>query len=144
MEGKPFGMVDMTRIETQHKQSRSSAEQLFDFLSDMNNYELLMPDGKIEKWQSEKDRCEFTIKGMARIGMQIVESSRPQSIEIESFGKVPFPFKLNIHIHPTNDQSAELFMVFDGEINAFMKMMVEKPLRNFFDMLVEKAADLNL
>lgn len=134
----------MTTIETNHQNTQTSAEKLFVFLSDMNNYQQLMPEDKIEKWQSEKNQCEFTIKGMARIGMQIEETESPNSIKIKSFGKVPFPFDLNIHINPINDKSADLFMIFNGEINAFMRMMVEKPLTNFFNMLVDKGAKLNL
>lgn len=134
----------MTTIETKHETTKTSAEKLFSYLSDMNNYEQLMPEGKIEKWQSEQDHCEFTIKGMARIGMQVEETEGPRLVKIKSFGKVPFPFDLNIHLNPIDDQSAELFMVFNGEINAFMRMMVEKPLTNFFNMLVDKAANLTL
>src|SRR5690554_5590877 len=122
----------MTTIETKHQTADSSAEKLFAFLSDMNNYEHLMPEGKIENWKSEEDHCEFTIKGMAKIGMEIQETVKPNLIKINSFGKVPFPFDLNIHINPISDQSSELFMVFNGDINMFMKMMVEKPLTNFF------------
>lgn len=134
----------MTTIETNHENTNSPAEKLYDFLSDMNNFEKLMPEGKIEKWNSEKGQCEFTIKGMTRIGLKIVNSERPNLIEIQSFGKVPFDFDLHIHILPINQDSAELFMVFNGQINAFMKMMVEKPLTNFFNMLVKEGAALNL
>ena len=146
MEAKAFRMetLSMTTIETVHETTNSSAEKLFDFLSDMNNFEELMPENKIEKWNSESDFCEFTIKGMARIGLKIVNTQRPNLIEITSFGKVPFDFNLSIHINPINESSAELYMIFNGQINAFMKMMVEKPLTNFFNMLVKEGAELNL
>ena len=79
----------MTTIETEHKTSNSSQENLFNFLSDLNNFEVLMPEDKIEKWTSDEGQCEFTIKGMARIGLK-KESSVPNDlIKISSFGKVP-------------------------------------------------------
>jgi hypothetical protein len=34
--------------------------------------------------------------------------------------------------------TTEVALVFNGEMNAFMKMMAEGPLTNFFGMLVEK------
>ncbi len=133
----------MTRIETEHKTSVSSQEQLFTFLTDLNNFEKLMPEGKIEKWSSDTDQCEFTIKGMARIGLK-KESTTPNNlIKISSFGKVPFSFTLDIHIDESAEGS-EARMVFEGDINPFMKMMVEKPLRNFFNLLVTKATELSL
>lgn len=134
----------MTTIETKKAISPNSAEKLFAFLTDMNNFEKLMPEDKIEKWTSEKDQCEFTIKGMARIGLKIKETNEPNKITVESFGKVPFSFDLEIYLNPNGDSETETYMIFKGEINAFMKMMVEKPLKNFFEMLVDKAAKLSL
>lgn len=134
----------MTTIETEKKISKNSAESLFDFLTDMNNFEQLMPEGKIEKWESSKDQCEFVIKGMARIGLAKESSERPHLIKIKTFGKVPFDFNLNIHLNQQADQQTEVSIVFNGEINPFMKMMVEKPLSNFFNYLVQKAAELKL
>lgn len=133
----------MTRIETNHKTSSQDRVAVFNFLNDLNNFEQLMPADKIEKWSSDTEQCEFTIKGMARIGLKKVSSDAPQQINIESFGKVPFSFNLTIHLNEVSE-GTEMYMIFEGDINPFMKMMVEKPLSNFFNMLVDKAASINL
>ncbi len=134
----------MTIIETEKQISPNSAEKLFHFLTDMNNFEQLMPTDKIEKWNANREQCEFTIKGMARIGLQIKSSTPHNKVEIESFGKVPFPFTLEINLNEIDESHCETSMIFQGEINAFMKLMVEKPLRNFFNMLVKESTQLNL
>lgn len=134
----------MTTIETKKEISPNSTQKLFDFLTNMNNFEQLMPEDKIEKWNADEDQCEFTIKGMARIGLKKVSTEEPNKITIESFGKVPFPFTLEIFLDEKSADETEAYMVFKGEINAFMKMMVEKPLKNFFNILVDKAAELKL
>ena len=134
----------MTTIETEKKISPNSQEQLFSFLTDMNNFERLMPADKIEKWESTADQCEFTIKGMARIGLKKESVETPSKIMISSFGKVPFTFSLNINLVENTQTETEVSIIFNGDINPFMKMMVEKPLRNFFNMLVDKASQLSL
>jgi carbon monoxide dehydrogenase subunit G len=131
----------MTTIETEKKISPNSPEQIFAFLNDMNNFEKLMPEGKIEKWESTEEQCEFTIKGMARIGLKKEKTSPPTYLKVSSFGKVPFTFDLDINLKEEADNQTEVSMVFNGDINPFMKMMVEKPLRNFFNFLVTKAAE---
>lgn len=103
-----------------------------------------MPDGKIEKWESDEDQCEFTIKGMARIGLKKVGSEAPNKIQIETFGKVPFNFTLDILLNELAEKETEAHIHFEGDINPFMKLMVEKPLTNFFNMLVDKASKLSL
>lgn len=134
----------MTVIETKKGISPNSIEKLFGFLVDMNNFEALMPEDKIEKWSSTEEQCEFTIKGMARIGLRRVDQETPNLIKIKSFGKVPFDFGLDIHLQPVDDGTTETQIIFEGDINSFMKMMVEKPLTNFFNMLVDKASELSL
>ena len=134
----------MTTIETEKKISPNSSISLFNFLSDMNNFERLMPADKIEKWTSSEDQCEFTIKGMSRIGLKKEGATSPSHIEISSFGKVPFSFSLDIHLGEMSSSETEVSMTFKGDINPFMKMMVEKPLSNFFNMLVSKATELKL
>lgn len=134
----------MTTIETEKKISPNGIEPLFGFISNLNNLEQLMPSDKIEKWESSDDQCEFTIKGMARIGLKKESTEAPKKIMISSFGKVPFTFNLDILLEEQSADQTEIQMIFRGEINTFMKMMVEKPLRNFFNMLVNKASELKL
>lgn len=134
----------MTIIDTDKKVSPNSIQAMYAFLIDMNNFEKLMPSEKIEKWDSTVEQCEFTIKGMARIGLKRIDSVEPTSIKVESFGKVPFKFTLDILLSEVSAAETEAKIHFEGDINPFMKMMVEKPLSNFFNMLVDKASKLNL
>lgn len=134
----------MTIIDTEKKISKNSIDTLYAFLFNMNNFEKLMPADKIEKWESSEDQCEFTIKGMARIGLKREESQEPDWIKLNSFGKVPFNFDLKINLESISEDETNAQIHFEGDINPFMKMMVEKPLKNFFNMLVDKAAELKL
>lgn len=134
----------MTTIDTEKKVSPNSINKLYAFLYNMNNFEKLMPTDKIEKWESSEDQCEFTIKGMARIGLKRDDSKEPEWIKVSSFGKVPFTFTLDIKLDQLSDNKTEVHIHFEGDINPFMKMMVEKPLKNFFNMLVDKASQLSL
>ncbi len=131
-------------IETATVNTPNNQEAVYQFLADLNNLEQLMPEGKIEKWQSDVDSCQFGIKGMATIGLKVTERKPLNEINIESFGKAPFKFKLNIFIEAVDEANAKAKMVFDGDVNPFMKIMVEKPLTNFFNMLTEKVGELKL
>ncbi|PIQ26107.1 MAG: orotate phosphoribosyltransferase, partial [Bacteroidetes bacterium CG18_big_fil_WC_8_21_14_2_50_41_14] len=41
-----------------------SAEDVYQFLSNFNHYEQLMPE-QITNWNSDEKSCSFTIQGMA-------------------------------------------------------------------------------
>jgi carbon monoxide dehydrogenase subunit G len=125
----------MLKIDTGFKPVRATPQVVYAFLSDMNNLQKLMPD-QVINWKSDLDSCTYTIKGMADIGMIITDRNPTDTIKMKSHGKVPFEFTLNFQIRSSNE-FAETSVVFEGELNPFLKMMVEKPLTNFFTMLAD-------
>ena len=100
-----------------------------------------MPE-QVANWQSTENDCSFTIKGMATIGMKIVEKIPISLIKIISNGKVPFDFTLNVHLTETSPTQTTGQIIFESDLNPMMAMMVEKPLRNFFNVLAGKMKEM--
>lgn len=123
----------MLTIESKKVDVSKGAQEVYDFLIDLNNLEKLMPQERIEYWKSTEDTCRFGIKNLSSIGMKIKEFSIPNQIVLESDGKNPFDFTLTIFIN--GDASVNSYLVFEGNVNMFMKAMVQKPLKDFFDVL---------
>lgn len=129
----------MLTIKTNKKPIEASQNEVFSFLSVVSNLQKLMPE-QVINWKSEEDECSFTIKGMADIGMKITERISDSAVKMTSHGKVPFPFTLNVHIDAVSTDASEAAINFDGDMNAFLKMMAEKPLTNFCNLLLEGLA----
>lgn len=127
----------LTKIESDISEINNSAENIFNNLSDFRNFEKLMPS-QVTDWTSTSDECTFTIKGMATIGMKIIEKTPNTKITISSNGKVPFAFQLFILITPKDENNCVGQLIFESDLNPMLKMMVVKPLGNFFNMLAHK------
>ena len=134
----------MTNIITEKKEVNYSADQVFQFIANFNHFKQLLPVDKIEDWQSTEDTCSFRIKGMTNLGLKLGDTDRPNKIVMHSNGKVPFKFHIDIHIQNIDADTSMVHIEFEGDINPFMKMMVEKPLTNFFNMLVDNLTTLEL
>jgi carbon monoxide dehydrogenase subunit G len=126
------------KINTTPKTVNQTPENVFNFLFDMNNFKELFPEDKVENWNSTDEFCTFRIKGMTDIGLKRVAATPNSLIYLDSHGKVPFKFTLNIFLKPINDNQTEAHLEFDGDVNPFLKLMVETPLTNFFNMLSDK------
>ena len=87
----------MTHLESDKVTVNKTPEEIFNFLTDFNNFERLMPE-QVTDWSSTKDECTFTVKGMATLGMKIKEAVPNSSIIIQDSGKAPFGFFLNSSI----------------------------------------------
>ena len=132
----------MTEIKSKKVDLEKSNKTVFEFLSDLNNFARLLPSEKIENVATTTDTCHFDIKGMAHIGLKITEKIPFQKIHLIADGKTPFDFQLDIFIEEQPNGSAAQ-LIFNAEINAFMKMIVEKPLTNFFNMLADKLTEID-
>jgi len=126
-----------TTIESKKVTVEATNEELFAFALDLNNFEKLLPDGKISNFTSDGSSCKFEISGMATLGLQIVESEKPNRILLESVDS-PFPFTLEIFIDQEDGNKSTAYQISKLEVNAMMKMMVQKPLKNLFDHIADK------
>jgi len=124
-------VIESSKVDVGH-----SSQVVYDFLLDLNNLEKLMPQDRIEFWKSTETTCRFGIKNLSSIGMKIKEGVAPTKIILESDGKNPFTFTLTIFINE-NDAGVNSYFVFEGDVNMFMKAMVQKPLKDFFDVLAQ-------
>jgi carbon monoxide dehydrogenase subunit G len=101
----------------------------------MDNYEQLMPE-QVINWDSDAQSCHFTIKGMAELGMRIIEKQPNNQIVIQSDGKVPFNFNLYIDIEKMGETESNLQMNLDADMNPMLAMMAKKPLQNLLNHMV--------
>lgn len=132
----------MTRIESEKTVVEKPADAIFNFLTNFNNFQKLMPE-QVTNWQSTEDTCSFTISGMASLGMKIVEKYPNTLIKIAKDGKAPFDFTLDIQLKDLGT-SSEVQIAFNAELNPMLKMMAVKPLTNFLNLLAGKLKDLPL
>ncbi|MEO8088090.1 MAG: SRPBCC family protein [Bacteroidota bacterium] len=130
----------MTRLESDKVTVNKTAKEVFEFLSDFNNYQRLMPE-QVTDWKSSAEECSFTIKGMASLGMKMKEKTPYTKIVIEKNGKAPFDFFLICELEDMQSQ-CEAQLIFDADLNVMMKMMASKPLTNFLNLLASKLKEI--
>ncbi|MES2140297.1 MAG: SRPBCC family protein [Bacteroidota bacterium] len=133
--------MSLTKIESEVVDINNSSENIFNYLSDFRNFEKLMPS-QVTNWTATSDECSFTINGMATIGMKIVDKTPFTKITINSNGKVPFAFQLFIFITQKDENNSIGQLIFESDLNPMLKMMVVKPLGNFFNMLAHRMKDI--
>ena len=127
----------MTNYKSSLITIQKSQSQVFNFLSDYNNFGKLMPE-QVTGWTSTDTECSFTIQGMASLQMKIIERRANDLISMESFGKTPIKFTLYVTIEAISDDSCSALVSIDADINPMLKMMLDKPLSNLVEKLATK------
>jgi len=111
-----------------------SPQEVFDFLSDIKNFESLMPEN-ISKFEVlSEDTFLFALKGMPEITLKKKELSSPNKIVLGAAGG-KLDFSLTGNIVEVNENSSEVQLEFSGDFNPMMAMMIKGPISKFIETL---------
>lgn len=144
-----FTSLDLRNLKQKNKMNlespktsvEKSAEYIFNALSDIKNFEKLMPEN-IAKFEVIDENCfEFGLKGMPEIKL-VKKSSTPNSEIILGAASSKLPFTLTAKIDATSENVTEVQLFFEGEFNAMMAMMVKGPITKFIETLASNMEKL--
>ncbi|WP_420601269.1 SRPBCC family protein [Flagellimonas sp.] len=121
-------------IETPKKKVAKSDKEVFDFLTDIKNFETLMPDN-IDKFEVLDEKTfKFALKGMPEIILRLKEHIPNEKVVLGAASD-KLPFTLTGNIEALGDNESEIGLSFEGEFNAMMAMMIKSPITNFMETL---------
>ncbi len=121
-------------LESPKTNVKKSAEYIFNALSDIKNFEKLMPEN-MAKFEVIDENCfEFGLKGMPEIKL-VKKASTPNSEIILGAASSKLPFTLTAKIDAISENDTDIQLFFEGEFNAMMAMMVKGPITKFIETL---------
>lgn len=121
-------------IESPKVTVEKSAEYLFNALSDVKNFEKLMPENIAKFEVLGEDIFNFGLKGMPEIKLRMKEGI-PHSKVILNAASDKLPFSLIANINAISENSSEVKLDFEGEFNPMMAMMIKGPITKFLETL---------
>jgi len=127
-------------LETKKTIINKSQKYFFEFLTDLNNFKQLMPENT-DKFEVDGESFIFSLKGMPEIRLVLKEKQEFDKI-ILGAASSKLDFTLSAIINEVSENSCEAQLLFNGDFNPMMAMMVKKPLTNFIDTLTENIAKL--
>lgn len=111
-----------------------SPQDVFDFLSNIKNFESLMPES-ISKFEVlSEDTFIFALKGMPEITLKKKEVIPPNKIVLGADGG-KLDFSLVATINPVFETSSDVQLQFTGDFNPMMSMMIKGPIGKFIETL---------
>lgn len=122
-------------LESPKVKVSKSAHETFDFLTNVENFEKLMPEN-ISKFELiNDDTFLFALKGMPEITLKKKEMEVPNKIVLGAAGG-KIDFSLIGNIEAINEDSSSVQLSFQGNFNPMMAMMIKGPITKFIETLV--------
>jgi hypothetical protein len=129
----------MSEIKSDITNISYSISKIYEFVSDFNNFQKLMPD-QVTNWQSTSDSCSFNISGMGTMSLRIKEKFPETKIVIipDAGTKIPFTFQLICKLQAKSINITEAEFIFEHEMPAMINLMASRPLQNMVDIFAKK------
>lgn len=111
-----------------------STQEVFNFLTDIKNFETLMPEN-ISKFEViDEDKFLFALKGMPEIILKKKEVVPQNKIVLGAAGG-KIDFSLIANITEVDATTSEVKLDFTGDFNPMMAMMIKSPISKFIETL---------
>ncbi len=118
-----------------------SAAYIFNALSDVKNFEKLMPDNIAKFEVLGDDIFNFGLKGMPEIKLRMKDKT-PHSKVVLTAASDKLPFSLIANIDVVSEASCAVKLDFEGEFNPMMAMMIKGPISKFLETLAANMGKL--
>ena len=131
-------MSDISVFESRTGTLSCDSVEVYNFVTDIRNFGQFIPDGTITNWQAESDSCSFSVSVVGVISLRITGR--------EPHGKVIFSgdalkkndFVLTLNIIKGRSDSAEVKILLEAELNPMLKMLANKPIVQFLEILINE------
>ena len=126
-----------------HYESRSgslscTSMEVFDFVTDIRNFEQFIPEGAITNWESEKDTCSFSVSMIGSVSVRIVNKEPYKKVIFNGDALKKNDFSLILNISEGKNHGSEVKVLLEAELNPMLKMVANKPILQFLEMLIRE------
>jgi hypothetical protein len=113
-----------------------STEYVFHALSEVKNFEKLMPENIAKFEVLGDDIFVFGLKGMPEIKLKMKDKVAFSKLVLGAASD-KLPFNLTADLHTLSATSCEVQLHFEGEFNPMMAMMIKGPISKFIETLAQ-------
>lgn len=135
----------MSNLESSVKVIPYSQERVYNKLSDLSNLEAVkdrLPQDKVQDLSFDSDTLSFSVPPVGQLTLQIIEREPCKCIKLATTNS-PIPFNMWIQLVETGEEECKMKVTIGMDINPFMKAMVQKPLQEGLEKMVEMLAIIN-
>jgi len=133
-------IMALTKIHSEKLSINKTGGEIFRFLCDFNNFEKLLPE-RVQNWQSDTQSCSFNVEGIAELALRMGTHADNSKVEYLSTEKSAFDFKIHTFLSSKEEQT-ECEIYLEAELNPFVKIMAERPLKNFVNSLIQQLKEV--
>jgi carbon monoxide dehydrogenase subunit G len=131
-------MADQSFFQSRSGKLSCNAEEAFNFVTDIRNFEQFIPEGSVNSWNAEKESCSFSVSMLGKVSVMLAEKEKYSKVVFNGDALKKNDFSLSLNISDNANEPADVKITLKAELNPLMKMMAVKPINQFLEMLIKE------
>jgi hypothetical protein len=127
------------KIESKIGKSNQSEKEIFQFISDFDNFKDLLPADRVRDWESSGDQCSFYVDPVGTTGLRFIEKKPNSLLKIASVPEFSsYQFTIWIQLKKVTEQDTRMKITIEPHVSKLMLPMIKSPLKLFVDGLINR------
>jgi len=131
-------MNNLSHFESRTAKVTCNADEVFNFVTDIRNFEQFISEGTISDWQADRESCSFNVSMVGTVSFSLSEKIRKSKVVYVGDALKMNKFSLLLDISGDDKHSAEVKVFLSADLNPVLKMMVSKPIDQFLEILMNE------
>ncbi len=129
-------MSDISHYESRPGKMKCTPEEAFAFLTDMRNFGRFVREGTISGWKADNESCSFTVSVVGTVNIRLTEKEQGKKVVYQGDALSRNDFTINVDLTGSPVQPADIKLFLSADLNPLMKMMADKPIKQFMEMIM--------
>lgn len=131
-------MDNLSYFESRSGKISCDAEAVYNFVTDIRNFERFAPKGTINSWKAERESCSFSVSMIGTVSVWLAVKEKYSKVVFNGDALKKNDFSLSLLITENSKNPAVVKVILSADLNPMMKIMAAKPIDQFLEMLIKE------
>jgi carbon monoxide dehydrogenase subunit G len=131
-------MDNLSEFESRTGRLEFSGETVWNFVTDIRNFERFIPAGSVGDIKIANDSCSIQVSMLGTVNIRISEKTAYDKVVFSGNALGQNNFLLILNINSTGQNKSDVKVKLTAELNPMLKMLASDPLQKFLETLISE------
>ena len=131
-------MADISNYESRQGSLKCGADKACAFISDFRNFGKFVKNNNIANWQADRESCSFNVAMLGAVNIKLAEKEEAGKVVYVGKTTNDIDFTVTVKLSGNELESSEMRINLSACFNPIIKMMSDKPVKMFLDLLMSE------
>jgi len=129
-------MSNISNYESRQGSLKCGVNKVCAFITDFRNFGTFAENNNITGWQADKESCSFNIAMLGAVNVKLSEKTEINKVVYQGMAAGNIDFTVTVQLSDNESESSKMSVNLSAYLNPMMKMIADKPIKMFLDLLI--------